>query len=339
MPPRRRPQGFLIPEGIFEGITESRVRDPATPLLMAKRRARRRVLTADGRLTLLAADHPARMVTSVRDDPVRMGDRRDFLSRVVRVLACSEFDGLMATADVIDELFILERLAGAGAASQFLGGKVLLGSMNRGGLAGTSFELDDVATGYDAAGIAAMNLDGGKFLFRLDPEERDSGRTLAYCAQAMRELAAKGLPIFVEPLAVSSNDGPKMLRDAEKLIKLVGVVSGLSSSSAKVWLKLPYCQGFRDVARSTTLPILLLGGEAAGDAGALLAEVEAAMKAGSNVRGVLMGRNLLYPPGEDPLPLAMAVYSVVHRGTSARKAEAEMEEQVGLAPDLWSGRC
>jgi len=36
--------------------------------------------------------------------------------------------------------------------------------MNRGGLQGAAFELDDRFTGYDAATIAAMGFDGGKML-------------------------------------------------------------------------------------------------------------------------------------------------------------------------------
>ena len=34
----------------------------------------------------------------------------------------------------------------------FLDGRVLVGSMNRGGLAGTSFEMDDAFTGIGAGG-------------------------------------------------------------------------------------------------------------------------------------------------------------------------------------------
>ena len=49
-----------------------------------------------------------------------------------------------------------------------LEGKVVIGSMNRGGLAGAAFELDDRFTGYDADAIAAAGFDGGKMLTRID---------------------------------------------------------------------------------------------------------------------------------------------------------------------------
>jgi DhnA family fructose-bisphosphate aldolase class Ia len=121
----------------------------------------------------------------------------------------------------------------------------------------------------------------------------------------------------------------------EKLVKLVGVASALGDSSARIWLKLPYCDGFEEVAAATTLPILLLGGEAGDDVLGLIREVEAAMKSGSNVRGVLLGRNLLYPPGGDPMSLAMAIHSVVHEGVGAGEAAKGMAKWEGKALDYF----
>ena len=43
--------------------------------------------------------------------------------------------------------------------------------MNRGGLAGTAFEIDDRFTGYDADQIVAMGFDAGKMLLRIDPAD------------------------------------------------------------------------------------------------------------------------------------------------------------------------
>ena len=62
--------------------------------------------------------------------------------------------GVLGTADVLEDLLLL------GA----LDGKIVIGSMNRGGLAGAVFEIDDRFTGYDAAAIARMGFDGGKML-------------------------------------------------------------------------------------------------------------------------------------------------------------------------------
>jgi DhnA family fructose-bisphosphate aldolase class Ia len=316
------PEEFL-PARLFTTITNLRVDDPDVAFRTAAMRVRRRRLSPDGKFTLLAADHPARMVTEIRMDQLRMGDRHEFLSRVARVLACSPFDGVLGTADVFDDLLMLEHLVGG--RRSFLGRKLMLGSVNRGGLAGTVFELDDQATGYDVDGIARMRLDGAKFLLRVDPDDEASARTLWYGVKTVRECSKLRLPVFVEPLPVVKRDGKvKADNTKEKLVKLVGVASALGSSSARVWLKLPYCNGFEDVAAATTLPIVLLGGEAGDDVPGLLNEVEAAMKAGPNVRGVLLGRNLLYPPGDDPLPLAMALHSMVHEGAGAAEAAKSM---------------
>ncbi len=324
----------FLPVKLYARVADSRVRDPELPARLAARRVRRGSLTKDGKLTLLAADHPARMVTRIRGDQLRMADRHEFLSRVLRVMACSSFDGLLATADAYDELNLIQHFA---KGRRFLDGKLVIGSLNRGGLSGSVFELDDRITGYDVDGILAMRLDGAKFLLRFDPDSRDSAATLDYLVRTIRECASKKVPIFVEPLAVDSSDGKvKMENDADKLRKLVGMVSGLGSSSAGIWLKLPYCNGFDKVAGSTTLPILLLGGEAGGDVTKLLREIGSAMKAGPNVRGVLLGRNLLYPPGDDPLPLAQAIHSIVHGGVGAKRAEAAMSRWAGRDTDLFS---
>jgi hypothetical protein len=163
-----------------------RLKEPGLPQKLARKRVNRDTLSEDGRLTLLAADHPGRMVTAIRDEPVKMGNRHEFLSRILRVLASSPFDGLLATSDVIDELFILEHLMERSSGVSFLNLKILLGSVNRGGLAGSVFEPDYRPTGYDAEGIHAMNLDGAKLLLRFDANNLDSAKTLGYCVETIR---------------------------------------------------------------------------------------------------------------------------------------------------------
>jgi DhnA family fructose-bisphosphate aldolase class Ia len=326
----------FLPMGAYSRINDIRVARPGLSTRLLKGRTRRRTVK-DGRLTLLAADHPARMVTGIREEPLRMGARREFLARILRVMACSPFDGLLGTADVIEEVALLSSLSRKGV--RFLDGKLLIGSLNRGGLAGSSFELDDRVTGYDVDGAAGVRLDGVKFLLRFDPADRDSLNTLSYCVDAVRKCAAIKMPIFIEPLPVVRKEGKVVVdNDRVKLIKLVGAVSGLGSSSSNVWLKLPYCDGFEQVAAATTLPILLLGGEASDDLPGVLRQIESAMNAGPNVRGVLMGRNLLYPPGDDPLPLAMAVNSMVHEGMKADEAMGNLERWSGKDVEIFPSR-
>jgi hypothetical protein len=325
----------VLPQALMARLTDLRVRDPERSLRAAKARVRRPHLTArggapdDGRLNLLAVDHPARGVTRVGDDPLGLADRRDLLARCVRILLGDTVDGVMATMDVLEDLLVLHELSGEAGGPRFLDGKVVLGSMNRGGLSGAAWELDDPVTGPGPAAARTWNLDGMKLLLRVALEERDCLRTLEVCAQAVTELNALGLPTFLEPLVVERHDGQwKVSRSAEKLARLVGVASALGDSSRHLWLKLPMTPSFEQVARATSLPILLLGGESAGDPTPLLREVGGGLAAGHNVRGVLVGRNVLYPGAGDPLAVARAVDGLVHGGWDLARATACAAEPV-----------
>jgi DhnA family fructose-bisphosphate aldolase class Ia len=311
----------VISAALFTRLTEIRVQDPDCAIRVAKTRERRVPLTRDGKLNILAADHPARRVTTVGANPLGMADRHDYLVRIMRVLMSSAVDGVMATMDIIEDLLILHDLFGKDG---FLKDKLLIASLNRGGLAGTSWEMNDALTGASPETCAAWELDGAKILMRLCDDEPDSLRTMVATASAISETNALHIPMFLEPLpVVKTEKGYKVVKTAEALAKIVGVASALGDSSRYLWLKLPYCENYEVVARATTLPILLLGGESAGDPTAFLREVSAGMAAGANVRGALVGRNVLYPGDDDPLAVAEAVGGIVHQGWTVEDALAE----------------
>src|SRR5262249_38784230 len=149
---------------------ELRVRQPNLAREELAKRKRRDVLAPDGRLVILAADHPARSVTRVGDRPTAMGHRLDYLGRIVRVLAASNIDGLMATSDLIDEVPLVNYYVKQRGGHGFLDNKVLLGSMNRTGLSGTEHEMMDRTSSYmTGKRIKQMNLDGAKLLWRWVP--------------------------------------------------------------------------------------------------------------------------------------------------------------------------
>ena len=114
--------------------------------------------------------------------------------------------------------------------------------------------------------------------------------------------------------------GYVVVKTEEALARLSGVASALGDSSRYLWLKLPYCDNFATVARSTTLPVLLLGGESAGDATPFLRQLESAMAAGSNVRGAMVGRNVIFPGDDDPMAIAEAAGGIIHEGWSVEEA-------------------
>ena len=324
----------FFPYELFERITEVRVKNPEVVYLEAESRKRRESLTEDGKLTILACDHPARCVTKSGDDPIAMANRYSYLGRILRVITAPEFDGVMGTPDIIEELFIVNYLVKEAGGEGFLDGKVILGCMNRGGLSGTIFEMDDRFTAFTPQQIAEMRLDGAKMMFRLDPNSPDSGKTIMYCAQAVNECVDLGIPVFIEALWVEkTEEGYKAVKRAEELAKVVGVASALGKTSAYTWLKIPYCDNFEIVARTTTLPILMLGGASRGDPTPVIEEFVNGMRAGSNVRGALVGRNVHHPGKDDPLAVALAINGVVHEGYDLDEAIRCLMENRGRDMD------
>jgi DhnA family fructose-bisphosphate aldolase class Ia len=189
--------------------------------------------------------------------------------------------------------------------------------------------MDDPITGATPRTCSDWNLDGAKILMRICDDEPGSLKTMLASAAAINETNALQIPMFLEPLPVIKTDkGYKVQKNAEALAKIIGVASALGDSSRYLWLKLPYCENYQLVARATTLPILLLGGESAGDPTSFLREVSQGMSSGANVRGALVGRNVLYPGEDDPLSVAEAVGGIVHKGWTVEQAmKAKLERR------------
>jgi hypothetical protein len=272
-------------------IVATRIHHPERIAQLAADRAQPSGLSGStGRLMLIACDHPARGALRAGDDALAMGDRTQVLDRMVRALSRPGVDGVLGTADVIEDLLILGALEG----------KVVVGSMNRGGLAGTAFEMDDRFTAYDAASIAAAGYQGGKMLLRIDPEDRSTVDTMQACAQATSALATHGLMSMVEPFISYRDESGRVRNDlsTEAVVRSATVAAGLAHTSAHTWLKLPVIDDMEPVLAATTLPVLLLGGEVAADQDAQFAAWSKAL-AGPTVRGMVVGRSLLFPPGGD----------------------------------------
>jgi DhnA family fructose-bisphosphate aldolase class Ia len=329
----------FLPEALFEEITDVRVDRPEVVTEEAAARARRNDLTDDGNLMILATDHPARRVTQIRDEPLRMGDRHEYLARIVRVMSGSGFDGVMGTPDMVEELLVLNHLLKERGAEGFLDGKVLLGCMNRGGLNETAFEMRAGYTGYAADDIAEMRMDGGKMWYRLNKASREAGRSIRETAAQISALNDHDLPAFLEPLSVQETaDGEYEFRtDYATQVKDLGVGAALGGSSRNLWLKLPYTENFERVSKATTCPILLLGGPAGDDPASTVEEMAEGMAAGANVRGAMIGRNVSFPAGgEDPAAVADALAKVAHEGYGAAEATDHLDAVRGEGMDAVS---
>ena len=311
-----------LPMSRFEKITDLRIHHPELVEQEARRRRKRPQLTRDGKLVLVALDHAARGVTRIRDDDLAMGDRYQLLARTRRLFSDPGLDGVVAASDVIDELLLLSSLERKPGRQTFLDSKVIVGSMNRGGLAGCIFEMEDSFTSVTAQRLVELRCDGGKMLYRLDPTDPASGRTILACSRALNELRRCQLAAFLEPLEVARDEnGYKMKTDVATLVRQCGIATALGESSSNIWLKLPYCEGFSPVGRATTVPILLLGGPARERPTDTLREFSDGFISSTRVRGAIIGRNLLFPgKQEDPLPMCRALTAMVHHGVRLEEA-------------------
>ncbi|MFE0132923.1 deoxyribose-phosphate aldolase [Streptomyces sp. NPDC059037] len=260
----------------------------------ASRRTRRPLLGDSGRLMIIAADHPARGALSVGGRPFAMANRGDLLERLCLALSRPRVDGVLATADILEDLLLL------GA----LDGKVVMGSMNRGGLAGASFELDDRFTGYRAEDLERLGFDAGKLLLRVDYDDPGSLATMDAAARAVDSMAARRLPVFVEPfLCRRPADGgpPRNDLSADAVTTSIAIASGLAGTSAYTWLKVPVTENPDDMERvmeTSTLPAVLLGGDLGDDGDAAYEKWRGALQL-PTVQGLVAGRTLLYPADGD----------------------------------------
>ncbi len=277
-----------LSDGQWTELLATRAADPgAVAKAYAARRRPGRILNDRGTLFLVAADHPARGALASGDNAIAMADRRSLLARLVDALSHPDVDGVLGTPDVVEELLLLGALED----------KVVIGSMNRGGLDGATWTMDDRFTGYDAASIAESGLEGGKMLLRIDDSDPGTVETIKGCADAVTELAGRGLVAMVEPLPYRREvDGSlRMLTDVPSLARAVAIASGLGTTSAYTWLKMPSCDDPEAVFAATTLPCVVLGGVPHTDPAKDLESWGRSLTQPA-VRGLVVGRALLYPP-------------------------------------------
>jgi hypothetical protein len=274
----------------FRAVLDVRTRRPGAIMEAARRRQRPASLFNEyGKLMVIAADHPARGALRAGSRGLAMADRVELLDRVCLALSRPGVNGILGTPDIVEDLLVL------GA----LDGKVVLGSMNRGGLAGTVFEIDDRFTGYDASALAAAGFEGGKMLLRIDPDDPATVATVQACAQAVSELAERRLVAMVEPFIAHRVDGRVRIDlSPEATIRAMTVAAGLGRTSAYTWLKVPVVDDMERVMAATTLPAVLLGGEVSAAQDAAFESWRKALQL-PTVQGLVIGRSLLYPPDDD----------------------------------------
>lgn len=271
-----------------------RTRHPEAVAEAAARRRRRTLLGDSGRLMIVAADHPARGALAVGDRPFAMANRLDLLERLCLALSRPGVDGVLATADILDDLLLLGALED----------KVVMGSMNRGGLAGAAFELDDRFTGHRPEDLVRLGFDAGKLLLRIDHTDPGSLTTLTAAARTIDAMAERRLPVFVEPFLSRRDPADGRVRNdlsPDAVTTSLAIASGLAGTSAYTWLKVPVTDDPDEMARvmeATTLPAVLLGGDVGSDQDTAYEKWRGALRL-PTVQGLVVGHSLLYPADGD----------------------------------------
>ena len=286
----------------FEKLREIRAQKPEKIAQALANRRKRSLLKGDNKLFIVAADHPARGALAVGDAPTAMADRYELLEKLVTALERPGVDGVLGTPDIIEDLALLG----------VLDNKILVGSMNRGGIRGASFEMDDRYTAYDIAAIKKAGLDFAKNLIRINHQDPATVATLEASAKAINDAAVLKIPIMLEPFISKWVDGAiKNDLSPDAVILSIAITSGLGNSSAYSWLKLPVVPEMERVMRSTTLPTLLLGGDTEKDQDKAFASWAAALKL-PGVKGLTVGRSLLYPNDGNVIAAVDTAAKLVH---------------------------
>ena len=101
------------PVGIVDlgAMVRTRVEQPGRIAeLAAARRAPAGFTGATGRLMLVAADHTARGALRAGDETLAMADRHRLLERLGIALSRPGVDGVLGTADVLEDLLLMGAL-------------------------------------------------------------------------------------------------------------------------------------------------------------------------------------------------------------------------------------
>ncbi len=174
-------------------------------------------------------------------------------------------------------------------------------SLNRTGLAGSVFEVDDrlVTT---VARAAADGWTGVKFMVRIDLTDASTSAALELLGRVVSDARAAGLEAMIEAVPWS---GGRMGHDVDDVVRAAVIAHDMGAPLLKVPVPSagPGAERVSAVARvvaSVGVPVLFLGGPRDKGRDVVLAEVRDAMAGGA--AGVAVGRVVL----EDRDPALMA---------------------------------
>ena len=105
--PRTTADAFV---STYDEVTRVRIEDPGRFARLAATRRRRTVADTDGTMMIIAADHPARGALGVGSRDQAMASRTELLDRMREALAVPGVDGVLGTADILEDLLVMGAL-------------------------------------------------------------------------------------------------------------------------------------------------------------------------------------------------------------------------------------
>ncbi len=241
---------------------------------------------------ILAADHRARAVLTTEN-------WAEFFGSLVKALPSC--DAILATA---------QPLEGLAASGHVTARHRTYLSINRTGLAGSAFELDDRLVA--SVGRAAYDgWTGIKHMTRIDMADPLTAPALALLGQVLEQARAAGLDALVEPLVW--HDG-RVQRDTDAVVLAAVIAHDIGAPVIKVPVPAasPGVDRQRAVSRvvaSVGVPVLFLGGPRREEGrDHVLDEVRDVMEGGG--AGMAIGRAIYQDP--DPAEMAGLIAALVH---------------------------
>ena len=250
-------------------------------------RRMRRIFRPDGRAVIIALDH------GLIDGPCAGFEHP---GETIAAVVAGGPDAVLTSYGVA-ERFSAE-LSGVGLILRSDGSESNLGAPSTGSV-GEFFGVNEaLRLGADALAVTAL------------PGSSSEAATLGNLARTIAEAHRWGVPVMAE-MVPGGFDAAAELRTPEA----VAVAARLGAELGADFIKAPYCDGFAEVASSTFVPVVILGGSK-GSEETTLSNIRTAVDAGA--AGVAMGRNVFQ--SKDPTAMTRAVAEVVHQHATPQEA-------------------
>jgi len=235
-------RAYWLHTASWSRIVTERVRRPESIAeRLASRRRPDQLVPPDGQLVLIGCNH--------RFDP-RTGepvDRRELLDRVIEALSIPEVDGVVASADMLEELTLLNvlehRLAFCTTSGDPHVGAVSGGTSSRGGVAPST--------------VAAGNFDGGVLSQRWGASGSRLGSQPWSVAADVVELGTSGLPAVVDVHVTNPTGGAEFDTAWSDWIGPLHATTSALATGAGVWITVPAITGLAHLAEATGFPMLM----------------------------------------------------------------------------------